>query len=52
MMAKDPADRFQDYSSLESALRKLLPELQVVPSVLFGFEQMPVPGLQVPALWH
>src|SRR2546425_263170 len=29
-----------------------LPSLQLVPSVAFGFEQVPVAGLQVPATWH
>jgi hypothetical protein len=29
-----------------------LPSLQDVPSALLGFEQTPVPGLQVPAAWH
>jgi hypothetical protein len=29
-----------------------LPSLQEVPSALFGFEQTPVAGLHVPALWH
>src|SRR5437899_2531951 len=29
-----------------------LPSLQVVPSVLFGFEHTPVDGSQVPATWH
>src|SRR5262245_7751675 len=29
-----------------------LPSLQVVPSGLAGFEQMPVAGLQTPAMWH
>lgn len=28
------------------------PSLHDVPSVLFGFEQVPVVGLQVPAAWH
>ena len=29
-----------------------LPSLQDDPSALFGFEQTPVAGLHVPALWH
>src|SRR5437867_3086390 len=29
-----------------------LPSLQDVPSAAFGFEQVPVAGLQVPATWH
>jgi hypothetical protein len=29
-----------------------LPSLQAAPSVLAGFEHAPVPGSQVPALWH
>jgi hypothetical protein len=29
-----------------------LPSLQLLPLVLFGDEQVPVPGLQVPASWH
>ena len=29
-----------------------LPSLHVLPSGLAGFEQVPVAGLQVPALWH
>jgi hypothetical protein len=29
-----------------------LPSLQVVPSGAVGFEQLPVPGLHVPATWH
>jgi len=28
------------------------PSLQAAPSALLGFEQRPVPGLQVPAVWH
>lgn len=28
------------------------PSLQLVPSVAFGFEHNPVPGLHVPARWH
>jgi hypothetical protein len=28
------------------------PSLQLVPSVLFGFEQVPVAGPQVPTAWH
>jgi len=47
MMAKDPADRFQDYSSLESALRELLPELQVVPSV---FRRATATGIEIAGL--
>jgi uncharacterized RDD family membrane protein YckC len=34
MMAKDPAERFQDYDALEKALGELLPELLVVASVV------------------
>jgi hypothetical protein len=29
-----------------------LPSLQLAPSVLFGFEQTPVPVLHVPTSWH
>ena len=29
-----------------------LPSLQDVPSAAFGFEHVPVAGLQVPATWH
>ena len=29
-----------------------LPSLQEVPLGAFGFEQVPVVGLQVPAMWH
>ena len=29
-----------------------LPSLQAVPFALFGFVQIPVPTLHVPALWH
>jgi hypothetical protein len=29
-----------------------LPSLQAVPSGAAGFEQTPVAGLQVPAMWH
>jgi hypothetical protein len=29
-----------------------LPSLHALPSGLAGFEQVPVAGLQVPALWH
>jgi hypothetical protein len=29
-----------------------LPSLQVVPFVALGFEQTPVAGLHVPAVWH
>src|SRR3989442_241395 len=29
-----------------------VPSLHDVPSVAFGFEQVPVVGLQVPATWH
>lgn len=29
-----------------------LPSLQPAPFVLAGFEQSPVPGLQLPASWH
>ena len=29
-----------------------LPSLHVVPSLAAWFEQVPVPGLQVPATWH
>src|SRR5437879_3587963 len=29
-----------------------LPSLQVVPSALFGVEQVPLAGSQVPATWH
>src|SRR2546426_207329 len=29
-----------------------LPSLQFVPSEAFGFEQVPVAGLQAPATWH
>ena len=36
----------------ESSVVQTLPSLQDVPSALFGFEQMPVPGSQVPASWH
>jgi hypothetical protein len=28
------------------------PSLQLVPLALFGFEQAPVAGLHVPAVWH
>ena len=35
-----------------SAVVQALPSVQLVPFGLFGFEQMPVPGLQVPASWH
>jgi hypothetical protein len=28
------------------------PSLQVVPFAAFGFEHMPVAGLQTPAAWH
>jgi hypothetical protein len=28
------------------------PSSHVVPSGALGFEQVPVPGLQVPATWH
>jgi hypothetical protein len=30
----------------------LLPSSQLAPSGLLGLEQVPVPGLQVPAVWH
>jgi hypothetical protein len=30
----------------------MLPSLQGVSSPFAGFEQLPVPGSQVPALWH
>jgi hypothetical protein len=29
-----------------------LPSLQAVPSAMFGFEQVPVDELHVPATWH
>jgi len=29
-----------------------LPSLQALPSDFAGFEQAPVDGLQVPAMWH
>jgi hypothetical protein len=35
-----------------SAVVQALPSLQVVPSVLFGFEQVPLAGSHVPAIWH
>jgi hypothetical protein len=35
-----------------SPVVQVRPSLQVVPSGLFGFEQVPVAGLQVPASWH
>lgn len=35
-----------------SAVVQAFPSLQAVPFVLFGFEQVPVEGLQVPAVWH
>jgi hypothetical protein len=35
-----------------SAVVQAFPSLQVVPLVLFGFEQTPFDGLQVPATWH
>ena len=35
-----------------SGLVQALPSLQVVPFEAFGFEQVPVPGLHVPATWH
>jgi len=28
------------------------PSLQAEPSALLGFEQVPVPALQMPAAWH
>jgi hypothetical protein len=31
---------------------QLLPSSQLAPSGLLGFEQAPLPGSQVPALWH
>jgi hypothetical protein len=36
----------------ESTLVQVLPSLQPEPFVFAGFEQLPVWGLQVPALWH
>jgi hypothetical protein len=36
----------------ESLCVQALPSLQDVPSLAFGFEQTPVPGLHVPATWH
>jgi len=35
-----------------SACVHALPSLHVVPSAFDGFEQVPVDGLQVPAVWH
>jgi hypothetical protein len=35
-----------------SAVVQALPSLQVVPSVLLGFEQLPFAGSHVPAVWH
>jgi hypothetical protein len=35
-----------------SAVVQALPSLQAVPFVFAGFEQTPVEGLQVPAVWH
>ncbi len=35
-----------------SPVVQVLPSLHSVPSVLVGFEQVPVVGLQVPAVWH
>ena len=35
-----------------STVVQTLPSLQGVPLALGGFEQSPVPGLQVPAAWH
>src|SRR5262249_61872719 len=36
----------------ESLWVQALPSLQLVPSAFAGFEQVPVCGSQVPALWH
>ena len=36
----------------ESVCVHAFPSLQVVPFAAFGFEQVPVLGLQVPATWH
>jgi hypothetical protein len=30
----------------------MLPSLQLAPSPFAGFEQLPEPGSQVPAVWH
>src|SRR5215831_4245703 len=35
-----------------SPVVQLFPSLHVVPSATVGFEQAPVPVLQVPAVWH
>jgi hypothetical protein len=35
-----------------SATVQEFPSLQVVPFAAFGFEHMPVAGLQTPAAWH
>jgi hypothetical protein len=35
-----------------SAVVQAFPSLQVVPSALLGFEQIPVDGLHIPAVWH
>src|SRR5207245_2396302 len=36
----------------ESLWVQASPSLQAVPSVLFGLEQVPLAGSQVPASWH
>jgi len=36
----------------ESVSVQRLPSLQDVPSAFAGFEQVPLAGLQVPAVWH
>jgi hypothetical protein len=35
-----------------SIVVQALPSLQLVPFPLAGFEQVPEPGSQVPAVWH
>jgi hypothetical protein len=35
-----------------SAVVQALPSLQLVPSAIGGFEQIPVEVLQVPCVWH